>query len=87
MEFEWDDYKEQSNYSKHRIRFRQIIPAFFDPRRLEYEDPEQSEERIRLIGQVHGRVVFVVYTWRGENVRIISARKATKDEQEKYNAG
>ena len=87
MEFEWDEQKAQGNILKHRIHFRQVIPAFFDPFRLEYADPEQSEERIRLIGQVQGRIVFVVYTWRGDAVRIISARKATKDEREKYNTG
>lgn len=87
MEFEWDEQKAQSNVKKHRVHFRQVIPAFFDPFRLEYVDPELAEERFRLIGEVQGRLVFIVYTWRDNAVRIISARKATKDEREKYYAG
>lgn len=87
MEFEWDEKKAKSNVTRHRIHFQQVIPVFFDPFRLEDEDRTQSEERYRLIGHVHGRVLFVVYTWRGDNIRIISARKATKDERERYYTG
>jgi uncharacterized DUF497 family protein len=87
VEFEWNEQKAQSNVVCHRIHFRQVIPVFFDPFRLEDEDHRFAEERFRLIGQVHGRVVFVVYTWRGDNIRIISARKATKDERERYDKG
>jgi uncharacterized protein len=87
MEFEWDEKKAQSNVARHRIHFQQVLPVFFDPFRLEDEDRRYTEERFRLIGQAHGRVLFVVYTWRGDNIRIISARKATKDERERYYQG
>jgi uncharacterized DUF497 family protein len=87
MEFEWDAQKAQSNVVRHRIHFRQAIPVFFDPFRLEDKDRRYVEERFRLIGQAHGRVLFVVYTWRSDTIRIISARKATKDERERYYKG
>ena len=87
MEFEWDEQKAQSNQRKHGVHFRQVLPVFFDQFRLESEDTFTAEERYRLIGLARGRILFVVYTWRGDVVRIISARKATKDERKKYNEG
>jgi uncharacterized DUF497 family protein len=61
-----------------------------DPNRLEEVDPrpEQGEERIRVTGMAHSRILFVITTLRGEDTcRIISARKATRHEQDRYYAG
>jgi uncharacterized protein len=66
------------------------IAAVEDPNRLEEIDPgiEHREERIRVIGMAAGQVLFVVTTLRSETTcRMISARRATRDEQDKYYAG
>ncbi|HHP7231765.1 MAG TPA: BrnT family toxin [Xenococcaceae cyanobacterium] len=85
MEFEWDENKRQSNLSKHGIDFVDAAKIFNRPvlervdNRYDYE-----ETRIVALGEVNGVVLFVVYTWRGEVRRIISARRATKRERNKY---
>lgn len=85
MEFEWDENKRQSNLSKHGIDFVDAAKIFNRPvlervdNRYDYE-----ETRIVALGEVNGVVLFVVYTWRGEIRRIISARRATKRERNKY---
>ena len=86
MEFEWDEQKAGVNLQKHHIDFRDAVLVFFDSNRLDDEDYSTSEERYRTIGLVRGRVLFVVYTWREERIRIISARKATQHERQKYYA-
>jgi hypothetical protein len=66
------------------------VEAFEDPSRLEEMDTRfpYDEERIQVIGMARGRLLFGVATYRGERVcRIISARKATKHEQNRYYAG
>lgn len=87
MEFEWGEEKATKNYLKHSVRFSQITPAFFDPLRIEAPDFTHTEERYHLIGQIQGRIVFIVYTWREDRIRIISARKATNYEQKIYHTG
>lgn len=86
MEFEWDERKASANLHKHRIDFHDAIQVFLDPNRLDDEDYSTSEDRYRTIGLMRGRVIFVVYAWREERIRIISARKATKHERQKYYA-
>lgn len=83
--FEWDSEKRQSNLKKHGVDFadaRQI----FNGDILEIEDTRSNygEERFLAIGVVGDQVLAVVYTLRGEKIRLISARKATKDEREAY---
>jgi uncharacterized protein len=74
MEFEWDENKRQSNLSKHGIDFVDAAKIFNRPvlervdNRYDYE-----ETRIGALGEENGVVLFVVYTWRGEVRRIISA--------------
>ena len=71
MEFEWDKQKAESNWQKHRVRFRDAVTVLLD------EHPE--EERYVTIGMsAIGQLLAVVYTYRGNSIRIISARKATK---------
>jgi uncharacterized DUF497 family protein len=90
MAYEWDDAKNALNRHKHGIDFLDAIAALEDPNRIEEfdDDSEFGEERIDTIGMAHGRMLFVVTTLRGENTcRIISARKATRHEQDRYYAG
>ena len=88
MLFEWDDAKEQITISKHGIDFSTAALVFSDDSRIEKYDDAHSddEDRYITIGQVHGTmiIVMVVYTEREEAIRIISARRATKREEEAY---
>lgn len=90
MTYEWDPAKAIENLRKHRVDFRDAIGALEDPNRIEEIDDLEvdSEERRRIIGMSSARVLFVATTRRGvANCRIISARKATRDEQDRYFAG
>ena len=86
VEFEWDDEKAARNLRDHGLSFEDALPVFLDPWRLEVEDDREDygETRYYAIGMVNDVVVAVIYTWREERVRIISARKATRVEQRKY---
>jgi len=85
--FEWDPNKAKSNLEIHRISFDEASTAFRDPLSLTIHDPLHSdeEERLILIGNsARNRLLVVVHTERGENIRIISAREATKKERKQY---
>ena len=88
MLFEWDDEKEKINITKHGIDFATAARVFGDENRLELYDEAHSEyeDRYITIGIINdvACVVMVVYTERGEAVRIISARKATTQERRRY---
>jgi uncharacterized DUF497 family protein len=90
VEYEWDPAKAALNRRKHGVDFQDAIWALEDPNRLEAIDRrvEHAETRTQVIGMCHGNVLFVVTTSPREDVcRIISARKATRDEQDRYYAG
>jgi uncharacterized protein len=85
MEIEWDNNKAASNLIKHKIDFEDAKNIFLDPNRLEREDKRGYDEtRIQVIGIVNQVVLFVVYTKRNGKNRIISARRANKNEQRQY---
>lgn len=86
--FEWDDGKAAANLAKHGVDFADAIDAFADPQAIVLLDDSGDEERYVILGH-DGlvRLVAVVYTWRGDVVRIISARKATRTEARLYAAG
>lgn len=88
MQFEWDDEKEKINIAKHGIDFATAALVFKDDNRLEVYDIEHSEyeDRYITIGIIDGvaYLVMVVYTERGEAIRLISARKATNAERRRY---
>ena len=70
---------------KHKINFEDAKNIFLDPNRLEREDKrDYNETRIQVIGIVNQVVLFVVYTKRNGRYRIISARRANKNEQRQY---
>lgn len=85
LNFEWDEDKNQLNLKKHGIDFEIAMLVFNDLQRIEIYDMEHSinEDRYNTIGMVND-ILFVVYTERKENIRLISARLATKTERSIY---
>jgi uncharacterized DUF497 family protein len=85
MEFEWDNEKNSKNIEKHGIDFVDAVSIFENPI-LEYEDVRKNygEKRFFGIGILNNIEISVVYTKRSNNIRMISARRARKDEREKY---
>jgi uncharacterized DUF497 family protein len=89
ISFSWDDLKNKANQAKHRVSFEEAQSVFFDEHAIEYYDPDHSnsEDRFLMLGLSYKvRVLVVSYTLRidGDEIRIISARKATKKEQKAY---
>jgi uncharacterized DUF497 family protein len=85
--FEWDAAKAEANYLKHGVDFPTASELFGDPFGIESVDPrvaEYREDRFLLTGMGGGSLLTVVYTQRGEGLRIISARRATKREHDNY---
>ena len=83
--FEWDKTKAIQNEKKHGIRFADTFAVFEDPNALNIDQLVRSEERFVSVGMdAFGRILVVVYAWRGEHIRIISARKATRTEVRQY---
>ena len=90
MQYEWNNGKAAENLRKHRMDFADAIAALEDINRLEEIDTrfDYGEERIQVIGMARGHVLVVVVTPIDEDTcRIISARKATRHEQDRYYAG
>ena len=85
-EFAWDNNKAAANLRDHGISFRQAIKAISDHFAVEGIDDREDygEERVNLLGMCEGVLLHVTYTERGEYIRIISARRAEKYEQEIY---
>lgn len=86
MVIEWDPAKAQQNERKHGVSFADAVTALEDERALTDRDvSSDDEERWVTMGiDGEGRVLVVVYTWRGENLRLISARNATRGERRVY---
>lgn len=86
VDFEWDETKAAANYAKHGVSFDSARVVFADPFGIaEYDDRnDYGESRFTRTGMVEGTLLFVAYTERGECIRIISARRATKHEQDDY---
>ena len=85
MEFEWDENKNQENQRKHGISFQKAA-KMFEGRVFKKVDNRRNygEERISALGKADGRVLKVIYTMRGRKIRIISTRKANKNERRIY---
>lgn len=83
--FEWDEKKRAANLANHGVDFRVAAGIFAGPV-IEAPDDRQDygEQRYRALGCVAGQYFVVVYTWRGEHRRLISAWKAGRDERERY---
>jgi uncharacterized DUF497 family protein len=88
--FVWDTWKAARNYGKHGVTFEEARTCFADPWQIAFSDPDHSDDETRelLIGHSSfGRLLIVSYTLRGFDVRIISARKATRTEADTYAQG
>jgi uncharacterized DUF497 family protein len=85
VEYEWDPKKAAGNLRKHAIDFADAVTVLEDERALTIDDSDSDEQRYLTIGlDAIARILVVVYAWRDENVRIISARKATPAERRQY---
>ena len=89
MQATWDPSKADTNLKKHNIRFSDAETVLYDPMALTLEEQDVSgEKRFVTIGlDAIGRILVVVYTYRQDSVRLISARKATPSERKEYEKG
>ncbi len=81
--FEWNAKKRQQNFEKHGIDFDEAIEVFYGPNIL-YKSDRKGEERWIAVGETEHRILAVVFTRRGQKIRIISARRARKNEERAY---
>jgi uncharacterized DUF497 family protein len=87
LRFEWDPRKASANRAKHKVSFQEAVTAFRDPLGRITDDPRhlEDEDRHVLLGQSERqRLLAVMFTERGEAIRLISARKATRRERRNY---
>ena len=86
MNFEWDPVKAASNLEAHGVDVADAAVALEDERALTIEDTRHDDEQrfVSLCLDSLARLLVVVYTWRDDTIRIISARKATKNETRRY---
>ncbi len=90
LSFEWDGSKAKSNLAKHGVSFEDASTVFGDPLSLTIPDPAHSqvEHRSIMLGLSHrGKLLVVVHTERGDHIRIIRARRASRRERKSYEEG
>lgn len=90
MRFDWDRRKAATNLRKHSVSFEEASTVFADDRALTGDDPDHSvgEERFITFGMSqNGRLLVVSHAERGDTIRIISARRATRSERKLYEEG
>ena len=86
MEFEWDEAKREANIVKHGVDFL-FVQALFDGRPvISAQSPRRDEDRYATTGLIEGRFITAIWTWRNGDVRIISARRARREEENRSNA-
>ena len=85
IDFEWDEYKNQTNIEKHGIDFSDAIAVFNGPIIERTDDRiDYGETRYILLGQFGENIIAIVYTKRNSQFRLISARQANKNERKAY---
>lgn len=88
MAYQWDRNKAAANLRKHGIDFADAVSVFSDDLAITIPDKRFDEERFVTIGaDAFGRVLVIVYTMRNDEIRIVSARKATRQERQQYEEG
>jgi uncharacterized DUF497 family protein len=85
MKYQWDKNKAASNLQKHSIEFADAVSVFSDDLAITIPDNRCDEDRFVTIGMdAFGRILVIVFTWRGEDIRLISARLAERRERKQY---
>ncbi len=87
MVFQWDKEKAATNLVKHAVSFDEAKTVFDDPLYVDFYDPDHSDDEYRyiMIGMsLQNRLLLVAYTERGDVIRLISAREATRTERKAY---
>jgi uncharacterized protein len=86
VQYEWDPVKATANFRKHGVHFSDAVGVLEDELALTVRDPysEEEERWITLGADFLGNLLVVVYVWRGETIRFISARPATPRERQEY---
>jgi uncharacterized protein len=87
MGFAWDEKKAETNFKAHKVRFAESLSVLEDDHAITITDDESDpyEQRFVSLGMgTKGRLLVVVYSYRQQNIRIISARKAEPHEREQY---
>jgi uncharacterized protein len=88
FQYEWDPEKSKTNLKKHGLAFPEVVTVFEDDFGLTIEDDNSDEQRFITTGiDSTGRVLVVIYTFRKDLIRIISARRATAKEIQEYESG
>ncbi|MFP4532149.1 MAG: BrnT family toxin [Desulfobacterales bacterium] len=89
MQATWDPKKAESNFKKHKIRFSDAEMVLYDPFAMTLEEQVvAAQQRFVSIGSdAVGRVIVIVYSYRADTIRLISARKATPSERKQYEKG
>jgi len=87
---EWDDEKALDNERKHGVSFQEAVEVLEDPLSITFRDPDHSLDEARSLTFGHGpsgRILVVAHTDRGDAIRLISARRATRAERRVYEEG
>ena len=84
MKFEWDDNKSRTNKSKHGLDFNAAKAMWNDSNRVEIQIPYPFEDRSILLGKIGDKLWAAIFTHRGNAIRIISVRRARRQEEELY---
>jgi hypothetical protein len=85
VDYEWDLQKASANLRKHKVDFADAVGVFEDSLAITVADDRHEEARFVTVGtDFFGRLLVVAYSWRGENLRIISAREALPNERRQY---
>lgn len=84
MALEWDEAKRRQNGAKHGIDFPAAALALDGRNAVLVHTPRKGEDRWRTTAVVEGRIITVIWTWRGTNMRVISARRARDAETREY---
>ena len=87
LNFQWDENKARTNLAKHGVSFEEAATVFGDALSLTIPDPahSQREDRFIILGMSHkGKLLVVVHTERGDSIRLISARRASRRERKSH---
>ena len=84
--FVWDEAKRRSNLEKHGLDFKDAHLVYDNPEKCTYDSSRKGERRWRdiAVAVIHGKLLTLIYTERGDQIRVISLRPASREEREQY---